>query len=245
MRKRKHRLPAPKLPIVPDLVTVDHLKLRTGFGVQGFGAIIDPKFCAEQPWKVKEKNQPVESPHQNVSPSQTVQAPRNKTWLLVYAWVNDHPAVSQADIVITRAERALEFMQSTLPRKLANRPAMEQRVESNPNALSGKRERGARSVPVGESMEAKGESLMLKPKCARFEEQLGIPEGQRLKGDGWILPFCQTYKIKERRQYGEAGSVNIQPLDAGIIRCFKAHYRHAYCLRAVELDSDVAGHLQD
>ena len=28
----------------------------------------------------------------------------------------------------------------------------------------------------------------------------------------------------------------IQPLDAGIIRCFKAHYRKAFCLRAVELD---------
>ncbi|KIJ08822.1 hypothetical protein PAXINDRAFT_34512, partial [Paxillus involutus ATCC 200175] len=28
----------------------------------------------------------------------------------------------------------------------------------------------------------------------------------------------------------------VQPLDAGIIRCFKAHYRRAFCLRAVELD---------
>lgn len=28
----------------------------------------------------------------------------------------------------------------------------------------------------------------------------------------------------------------IQPLDAGIIRCFKAHYRCAFCLRAIELD---------
>ena len=28
----------------------------------------------------------------------------------------------------------------------------------------------------------------------------------------------------------------IQPLDAGIIRCFKAHYRRAFCLRAIELD---------
>lgn len=28
----------------------------------------------------------------------------------------------------------------------------------------------------------------------------------------------------------------IQPLDAGIIRCFKAHYRHATCMRAIEQD---------
>ena len=28
----------------------------------------------------------------------------------------------------------------------------------------------------------------------------------------------------------------IQPLDAGIIRCFKAHYRQEFCLRAIERD---------
>lgn len=28
----------------------------------------------------------------------------------------------------------------------------------------------------------------------------------------------------------------VQPLDAGIIRCFKAHYRRAFCRRAIELD---------
>lgn len=28
----------------------------------------------------------------------------------------------------------------------------------------------------------------------------------------------------------------VQPLDAGVIRCFKAHYRRSFCLRAIELD---------
>lgn len=28
----------------------------------------------------------------------------------------------------------------------------------------------------------------------------------------------------------------VQPLDAGIIRTFKAHYRRKFCLRAIELD---------
>lgn len=28
----------------------------------------------------------------------------------------------------------------------------------------------------------------------------------------------------------------VQPLDAGIIRCFKAHYRKAFCLRAIGRD---------
>lgn len=29
---------------------------------------------------------------------------------------------------------------------------------------------------------------------------------------------------------------HVQPLDAGIVRCFKAHYRQAFSLRAVEMD---------
>ena len=28
----------------------------------------------------------------------------------------------------------------------------------------------------------------------------------------------------------------VQPLDAGIIQCFKAHYQNAFCQRAIELD---------
>jgi hypothetical protein len=28
----------------------------------------------------------------------------------------------------------------------------------------------------------------------------------------------------------------VQPLDAGIIRCFKAHYRKAFCAHALDLD---------
>lgn len=29
---------------------------------------------------------------------------------------------------------------------------------------------------------------------------------------------------------------HVQPLDAGIIRCFKAHYRRQFCARAIDLD---------
>ena len=28
----------------------------------------------------------------------------------------------------------------------------------------------------------------------------------------------------------------VQPLDSGVIRCFKAHYRRGFCMRALELD---------
>ena len=31
---------------------------------------------------------------------------------------------------------------------------------------------------------------------------------------------------------------HIQPLDAGIIQCFKAHYQHEFCLCAVEKDAN-------
>jgi hypothetical protein len=55
---------------------------------------------------------------------------------------------------------------------------------------------------------------MLKEKRKQFEEQLKIPEAQRLKGDGRIFPFCQAYKIKERWRHGEAGSVNLADVEA-------------------------------
>jgi hypothetical protein len=152
-------------------------------------------------------------------------------WLLVYEYVDKHPASSQAEIVhyfATRAEGALEFSQSALSRKLGNREEMEKRVESNPNALSGKRARVVTSPEVEralylwvKSMEAKGESVsgpMLKEKRKRFEDQLNIPEAQRLKGDGWIFPFCQAYKLKERRRHGEAGSVNLDDVEAERVR---------------------------
>jgi hypothetical protein len=148
-------------------------------------------------------------------------------WMTVYAYVDAHPKTSQGDIVryfATRAEGALEFTQSTLSRKLDNRVEMEQRVHSNPNALSGKRARVVTSPEVERalflwvmSMEAKGESPngpMLKEKRKRFEERFEIPDNQRLKGDGWIFPFCQAYKLKERRRHGEAGSVNLADVEA-------------------------------
>ena len=34
-----------------------------------------------------------------------------------------------------------------------------------------------------------------------------------LPGDDWILPFCNAYGLKEHCWHGEAGSVNIQPVE--------------------------------
>ena len=62
------------------------------------------------------------------------------------------------------------------------------------------------------NMELKGEIMngpMLHEKHSRLEEQMGIPDTEKLKGDGWIAPFCKAYNIKEHRRHGEAGSVDL------------------------------------
>ena len=51
---------------------------------------------------------------------------------------------------------------------------------------------------------------MLQEKRQILEEKLGVPEAERLTGDGWIAPFCRTYHIKEYRRHGEAGSVDAE-----------------------------------
>jgi hypothetical protein len=65
-------------------------------------------------------------------------------WLLVYHFVDEHLDASQAEIVEhfgTRQEGPLIFTQSTLSRKLRDRPEMEARTDDNPAALSSKRPR--------------------------------------------------------------------------------------------------------
>ncbi|KAN0132299.1 hypothetical protein V8E53_009899 [Lactarius tabidus] len=51
---------------------------------------------------------------------------------------------------------------------------------------------------------------MLHVKRKRFEELLKVPEEEQLQGEGWIMPFCKAYKLKEYRRHGEAGSVDDQ-----------------------------------
>jgi hypothetical protein len=82
---------------------------------------------------------------------------------------------------------------------------MEAHVNDNPSALSSKRPHVVTSPQVEhalilwvEWMEHNGESVtgpMLQEKCRRIEEELGIPEKERLPGDGWIVSFCKTYNI--------------------------------------------------
>ncbi|KAF9218812.1 hypothetical protein BS17DRAFT_798443 [Gyrodon lividus] len=49
---------------------------------------------------------------------------------------------------------------------------------------------------------------MLWEKCKSFEEELQIPEKERLSGDRWLQSFCKTYKICEYQWHGEARSVD-------------------------------------
>ena len=89
----------------------------------------------------------------------------------------------------------------------------------------------------------------------RFEDICKVPNGERLTGRGWIASFCRTYKLKECHRHGEAGSVDpleveaereqiqlilavYQPKDCWNVddSSVKAHYHHAFCLHAVELD---------
>ena len=66
-------------------------------------------------------------------------------------------------------------------------------------------------------MEEKGETvngLMLRVKWARFEEQFNVPESEWLLGNGWIAPFCKAHGYKEHCQHGEAGSVDLEAVEA-------------------------------
>jgi hypothetical protein len=33
---------------------------------------------------------------------------------------------------------------------------------------------------------------MLQVKCEKFEAKFGVPENERLQGDGWVASFCKA-----------------------------------------------------
>jgi hypothetical protein len=100
---------------------------------------------------------------------------------------------------------------------------MEERSQSNPLALSAKRVRIITRPDVERAlvlwvnhMVENGETVsgpMLREKRKRFEGLLKVPDDERLTGDGWIPSFCKTYKIKEHKRHGEAGSVDLEEVE--------------------------------
>ncbi|KAH7929555.1 DDE-domain-containing protein [Leucogyrophana mollusca] len=179
-----------------------------------------PKPYKRQPKTKVEKNLPATSAKPAGSNSRSILTLAD--WMTVYAFVDAHPDLPQGQVVEhfkTRPEGALEFTQSTLSRKLKARSELKDRVHANPNALSGKRARIVTRPDVEKAlvlwvrhMEEKGETVngpMLREKRKRFEDELNVPQNERLTGEGWLAPFCKAYKIKEFRRHGEAGSVDL------------------------------------
>jgi hypothetical protein len=150
-------------------------------------------------------------------------------WLTVFNYMDKHKDMSQNEVVEhfrTRREGALLFTQATLSRRLANREEMEKRSLETPSALSSKRPRAVTRPDIErylvewvKHMEKKGESVsgpMLRAKRQRYEDLCDVPESERLTGRGWVASFCRTYKLRERRRHGEAGSVD--PLEVEVER---------------------------
>ena len=93
-------------------------------------------------------------------------------------------------------------MQSTLSRKLQQRLEVEAHVDSNANASSSKQPYIVTNPDVEralqvwvQQMEWKGElvnSGMLIVKRKYFEDEMGVPEDERLHGNGWVQKFCNV-----------------------------------------------------
>ncbi|KAF5364479.1 hypothetical protein D9758_010645 [Tetrapyrgos nigripes] len=128
-------------------------------------------------------------------------------WLQVLDYVDDHPDLTQPQIVRyceTRSDNeggSLKFSQGTLSKKLKPEAKEELRqcAQSHPDALSGKQARIVTRPDVEkclilwvEDMECRGETVsgpMLVEKRQRIEEMLEVPDEQRLTGTGWITSF--------------------------------------------------------
>ena len=126
-------------------------------------------------------------------------------WLTVFAFIDAHPTLSQERVVdhfSSLAKGSLKFTQSTLSRKIKQRPELEERVNSNPSALSSKRPRIVTRPDVERaldiwlrSMEEKRETVngkMLVEKRKRFEKEFNVPENEQLEGESWVQSFCRT-----------------------------------------------------
>ena len=128
-------------------------------------------------------------------------------WQTVVSYVDAHPELKQAEVVDyfkNRKEGALIFTQATLSRHLSKegREADLGKASANPTALSSKRIRIVTNPEVEKAlwlwvrhMEAKNEQVtgpMLVTKRAVFEEQMDVPEEERLKSASWVQNFLRT-----------------------------------------------------
>ncbi|KIK77214.1 hypothetical protein PAXRUDRAFT_167499 [Paxillus rubicundulus Ve08.2h10] len=163
-----------------------------------------------KPWD-KPTNHPLapvkQQKHTQNVPATSIQLPQQTSlqnltlsdWLSVYAYIDAHPGVSQANIVDhfqTCHEGALIFNQSTLSHKLRECPKMEACSNDNPTALASKRPWVVTRPDVEctlvlwvQDMEQKGETVsgpMLREKKKRFEDKFQVPEAEKLLGESWV-----------------------------------------------------------
>jgi hypothetical protein len=149
-------------------------------------------------------------------------------WLTVLEFWDKHKGTMSQTAVVnyfkSKKDGSLTFTQGALSRAIARHAELEARRDANPTALSSKRARVVTRPDVERALilwvrhmaESKGETVsgpMLREKRVRFEELLNVPDNQRLSGDGWVMSFCKTYKLKEQRRHGEAGSVDLQAVE--------------------------------
>jgi hypothetical protein len=131
-------------------------------------------------------------------------------WLTVVAYHDANQPISQTDVVshfANRPEGHLIFTQSALSRHLSKKGRAEDqaRMHTNPTALSGKRARVVTRPDVEKAlvlwvrhMEEKGDHVsgpMLVVKRKKFEADMGVPEEERMRSDGWVPNFCKAYEI--------------------------------------------------
>ena len=127
-------------------------------------------------------------------------------WLTVFAYCDKQPKPLNQTTVTShfqnRKQDALFFTQPTLSHKLGDWQTIEARATSFPNALSSHRIwvvthpdiEAALGLWV-DHMHDKGEAVnrsMLFAKWQWFEDQLEVPESERLTGMGWIMSFCKA-----------------------------------------------------
>jgi hypothetical protein len=125
-------------------------------------------------------------------------------WLIIFAFIDAHPTLSQERVVdhFSSLEKgALKFTQSTLSRKIKQQSSLEERVNSNPSALSSKHPRIVTRPDVERAlviwlrgMEEKRETVngkMLAEKQKLFEKEFDVPENKQLEGESWVQSFCR------------------------------------------------------
>ena len=122
---------------------------------------------------------------------------------------------------------------------------MEACTDSHPNALSGKRPRAVVRPDVERGltkwvrhMESKQETVtgpMLKEKRKHFEDEFNVLESEQLLGGSWVQRCCKAYKICEHKCHGEAGSVDLEAVDAEQAQCQRITVRFAPCDRVGDI----------